>query len=1688
MRTRIVLLVIAFLYLVTIANAQQTADRAAGIRGSLRPIAKAVTPALSLNKRHEPNTAITTWQVGLPIEYVVSVHNGGAPTTHATITDTLPAGFVVSNISAIYAFGASGPNTLVPPAFGDFTMPTGGDVELHIKGYFTTAGLKVNTAEATAKENGVPVDVGTANKDDDPVNIPDTKLPVDLSAEKSVTAISTTFPAKVHYVLTIKNNSATAVNLGGVMSVRDNLRNDSSATVGWTASNFTCTASAGADCPDLPATLTGTLSGYQTVALRFKYDTTAGANDFGFMPGNGHYAIAFDVDFTTASTCSKGIVVERNSDFLDTANGMTIINDQSAGNNSSAEVSTTITGLPTTCPPDPPPLITSVAKSQLTASLWGLPGVKYSVKVTNPNTVTLTNVSLSDVIYKGTGTPPFTAVVTAGPACNPACATALTNVVVTTQTITSDYTPATIWSAMLPSLAPSRSETIEYTVVYTPVCETDPRQDVIYNQFTATNSGVTSPPATITTQPGEAGKCDLALNKTAKTPGPILFEQPYDYLVVFQNLSPNATRVVGTVRDVIMIDSNRYGDIPFDYSVSCTATGSVTTVPAPYTVTNGTIKYQQFPWLGVKVIDQHLTFGPSSTLTCQVKVTLHRPKDDNPFCQGAGSPKLVNSILMDLSPNYNPNDSHQPGFFSSVATALPLCRKVVITKTPNTPNVGPGAPITYTITAVNLGDDPVSGLTLADAVPPPLVATSVSPQCNPSAGCLTPTPVLTGNTATVNYGALTPNSPVSFTLNVTAPQAGGSYTNVAVGSFPPFGNYYFQGNPALLQQAANITVLTPVLTKAFNPTKITGTGTSTLTFMITNTNSDPKQTGMSFSDTLPPALQASGLTSDCGGTASVSTDGHTISLTGGQLVGSGSNGSGKHVCTITAKISALGVCGIFTNNKTNFTNVSNIDVSGVDEKLEVADCPPGLLISKIVKGAPAGFTGQFTFNVHCTASGKPDYNKTVTVSWPTPGFTSLSDIQTGYQCSVTEGPLPATLPHELAWTGTTYSPEGKVTITDKGGKVDVTNTIGEHTGCLRIVESNVSCELDKSGRPTGRHIWTFRFQNLSGRPIYHAFIAGLPAPVTVVNDHLVFTTPVTGVSPLNTVIFENAQPGPLTFLISLHDQSLECCSMHVTIDLPQCDCAQIVNEVKPSCFSSNGVPPPYIYSFSLQNLSPLVVENVLIAPVSPLDHLTPIATSALTVGKAVHPVAPVPPGGTIGPIKVVLGGADAVGGREVCLNLSIHTKDIDNCCSIVRCFTLPKCDIPTGLVTGVGSAEVTPNAEGFTISHIGSTGNDGVSLKVPDARRAGLAWLPLDGGGALPDGAFIELRAAGNPGQATGRLRVTKQDGEYQITTAIDDARTYQVEVFDGDQLVGSAGNQPGVNVIVIWPRAASVEILRRDAELPDETLAFTLDTETSTAWRLSDGSTLTGDRFRISPEQPVGPVSLQTVELRAANIPSIEITGTAIFRDCNGNGNADAEDIADGTSADANGNGIPDECEIGQDLALVLNTGFDDASGTLLPLGTLSSPTSDDDWRIIAPGLDRFANVVVQPNPAWPEAFPGSRWISVNPDGNSPAGVSQVRFQRCFCLASSTREVTLNMEIRADDAATLSLNGQKLAGPGGMFSDRSPLSFALTGRAGDGLFVAGENCIQIDVSDRGVAEGLAVAGTVTAAAGSCPP
>lgn len=717
---------------------------------------------------------------------------------------------------------------------------------------------------------------------------------------------------------------------------------------------------------------------------------------------------------------------------------------------------------------------------------------------------------------------------------------------------------------------------------------------------------------------------------------------------------------------------------------------------------------------------------------------------------------------------------------------------------------------------------------------------------------------------------------------------------------------------------------------------------------------------------------------------------------------------------------------------------------------------------------------------------------TATITPPTAGVTVTFKVVAGQNVGLTgTGITNASGQATFTYSSSTVGIDFIQAQFTRNGVTQTSNTVRKEwiltpKSCMRILASSVRCEVDAAGNVTGNYVWTFRVQNQSGTPAAHLFLSGLPAGVTANPDHLVLNPTLgSGVSPVQQVVFSGVGPGPLSFTLSLHDQSLgHCCSTKVTLDLPRCDCAQMVREVTPSCFSFPffSVPPPYRYGFTIQNLSPILAEKVLIAAVSPSDLLTPIPTSQLTVTKSVNDIPPTTSGGTAPALNVLLGGPLAVGGQKVCLNISINDKDIDDCCAITRCFTLPDCFRVIDDWKPFGGATFTAFERGFRVGGFGTTGEAGVRLDTDDARSVALAWQPLSP--SLPNGAFLELRAAGDVGEPAGRLRVTKADARYQISTTVDGASTYRVEVYRGSELAGVRRGLGTGSTVVVWPVAGGAEVVELDGGNGGETLAFTLETATPVAWQLSDGTTLTGDRFRITPEQgsPQNELGIETFELRAANIPELVVTAVSVSLDCNGNGVADAEDIAAGTSLDRNANGLPDECD-GTANTLMLNTGYDDGTRT-----TLAGGANDDDWEIVTPAPERPAKVIANPIPGWPAPFADSRWISAEPlFGLSVAGVTRHVFQRCFCLAENADAVTLDLTLRADDSAVVSLNGRTLD-TGGVFFG-APLEIRRSGKVGDGLFVAGTNCLRVEVIDSGaVVTGFTLAGTVASTGDSCAP
>jgi uncharacterized repeat protein (TIGR01451 family) len=468
-----------------------------------------------------------------------------------------------------------------------------------------------------------------------------------------------------------------------------------------------------------------------------------------------------------------------------------------------------------------------------------------------------------------------------------------------------------------------------------------------------------------------------------------------------------------------------YGDLPIQITAaSCQATGSVSPLPIPVGVgTSSTVKANNPPWSGLVLLNanaQPVTFAAGASLSCTIRFVFQKPTG----CQGAGNPQLLNMAFLDTGV-LNPNSAQQPPVFASATADLPLCRDIAVKKSAPVPqSFTPGQPVTYTVRVTNNNpQDAVAGILVDDPLPPGFAY--VSSSCT----ACSPAPQLVGDHVQATIPTIPANGFVVITLVVTAPSTGGSYNNVATGEFAAGGNF-FSGPGMVLSTNANVQVLTPRLTKSFARSP-GGANQATLTFTLTNVPDNPVEKGITFTDTLPSSFQLIGQPSTTCHVGSASVSGNAITFQGELQAGEAS-------CTVTIEVRGTGC-----NDRSNISNTSNIDPSGVDAKLGVTECPLTLTVRKALSGAiPPGFNGTFLFHVTCST---PDglLQKQLSVTWPATTAV-LEGVPAGSTCTVAEDPALPPLPTGYQWSGVPASQpaNGIVTITRDGkNAVSFTNLI-----------------------------------------------------------------------------------------------------------------------------------------------------------------------------------------------------------------------------------------------------------------------------------------------------------------------------------------------------------------------------------------------------------------------------------------------------------------------------------------------------------------------------------------------------------------------------------------------------------------------------------------------------------------------
>ncbi|HWF06398.1 MAG TPA: hypothetical protein VHA06_22100, partial [Candidatus Angelobacter sp.] len=207
--------------------------------------------------------------------------------------------------------------------------------------------------------------------------------------------------------------------------------------------------------------------------------------------------------------------------------------------------------------------------------------------------------------------------------------------------------------------------------------------------------------------------------------------------------------------------------------------------------------------------------------------------------------------------------------------------------------------LTFTITNTTDNTVSLSGVAFTDTLPTGLTVASAS--ATPCGGTLTTTAptgiALTG--ATIAAG-----SQCLFSVTVTGTTAG-SYTNTTGAVTSTNGG---TGNTA----SANLSVaVPPTITKSFGAATIPLSGTTSLTFHISNPINGTSLTGLEFTDSLPAGMivaSTPALSNTCGGVPVAIAGAEVVSFSGGTLA---SNAS----CTVSVNVGAF-LAGVKNNSVT----------------------------------------------------------------------------------------------------------------------------------------------------------------------------------------------------------------------------------------------------------------------------------------------------------------------------------------------------------------------------------------------------------------------------------------------------------------------------------------------------------------------------------------------------------------------------------------------------------------------------------------------------------------------------------------------------------------------------------------------------------------------------------------------------
>ncbi|MDF1870210.1 MAG: GC-type dockerin domain-anchored protein, partial [Phycisphaerales bacterium] len=243
--------------------------------------------------------------------------------------------------------------------------------------------------------------------------------------------------------------------------------------------------------------------------------------------------------------------------------------------------------------------------------------------------------------------------------------------------------------------------------------------------------------------------------------------------------------------------------------------------------------------------------------------------------------------------------------------------------------------------------------------------------------------------------------------------------------------------------------------------------------------------------------------------------------------------------------------------------------------------------------------------------------------------------------------------------------DAEILFQDKSGlgSVEISCPRFVEDPCATISEESILCDLD----PSGNYTLTFDLTNNSGQDVAHLLVLPQSGGANVVPSGLI-TLPsllLDGDTTQVTITFNGGLPGDeLCFILSLNTADFEeCCSIEQCIVIPECDCAQVHDEFIECSSDGSGC---FTYTFDVDNLTGDDIYYSFFAPLSP-------AGVSIDTGNIDPSRWDFPPMVSYGTETVTVTICGALPGEEVCFLLTMHTQNLEECCSIEVCITAPDC-------------------------------------------------------------------------------------------------------------------------------------------------------------------------------------------------------------------------------------------------------------------------------------------------------------------------------------------------------------------------------------------------------------------------------